>query len=231
MFRASGSLPDRRAHKVTASAKKMNDRTGATKILGSCSCPVNLTERGIVMCKFCENKKRIEFDDGKETWNIQNTEKGYEMIYANHETGRLKSITISNCPICGRKLMVEEDEEEKYLREKVDFDELLERYTGINRSLKDACAKITGLKKELDIFNNYLLPRATIQAGEEIKKGNYSSVTIVTNGERCEGKELLEKISKLNDRHQSNCIKINQLQTTIDVLVDKLAKLREVHGL
>lgn len=108
------------------------------------------------MCKFCENKKRIEFDDGKETWNIQNTEKGYEMIYANHETGRLKSITISNCPICGRKL---------------------------------------------------------------------------TGEERCEQKESIDKIEKLNERHQSDCITINQLNVTIDVLVNKLARLQEVHGL
>ncbi len=87
------------------------------------------------------------------------------------------------------------------------------------------------LKNDLDTFTNCLLPRATIQAGEEIKKGNYDLVTIVTNGERCEQKELLDEIAKLNDRHQSDCIEINQLQTTIDVLIDKLARLREVHGL
>lgn len=135
----------------------MNARIGGTGTLGSCSYPGNLTEKGIVMCKFCENKKRIEFDDGKETWNIQNTEKGYEMIYANHETGRLKSITISNCPICGRKLT---DREEN-----------------------------------------------------EVKTDKYIE-------------ELLDEVKKLNDRHQSDCITINQLNATIDVLVDKLARLR-----
>ena len=40
-----------------------------------------------------------------------------------------------------------------------------------------------------------------------------------------------DRIARLNDVHQSDCITINQLQTTIDVLVDKLASLREVHGL
>lgn len=35
----------------------------------------------------------------------------------------------------------------------------------------------------------------------------------------------------LRARYQSDCITINQLQTTIDILVDKLARLREVHGL
>ena len=31
-------------------------------------------------------------------------------------------------------------------------------------------------------------------------------------------------------RHQSDCITINQLQTTIDVLIDLYANLRKVHG-
>lgn len=33
----------------------------------------------------------------------------------------------------------------------------------------------------------------------------------------------------LREHYQAECITINQLQTTIDVLVDKLARLREVH--
>ena len=43
--------------------------------------------------------------------------------------------------------------------------------------------------------------------------------------------ELIDKCKKLNNRHQSDCIEINQLQTTIDVLVKKLSRLQEVHGL
>ena len=43
--------------------------------------------------------------------------------------------------------------------------------------------------------------------------------------------DLRDKIAKLEDRHQSDCITINQLNVTIDVLVRKLARLREVHGL
>lgn len=105
------------------------------------------------MCEFCEEQKIIEFFDGKITWHIREKGKGYDMYYANSKTGELGIIDISYCPICGRKLTGEENEE------------------------------------------------------------------------RCEQKELLDKIEKLNDRHQSDCIKINQLQTTIDVLVDKLARL------
>lgn len=158
------------------------------------------------MCKYCEQGKTIDL--GGTTWNIQNTEEGYEMKYENYETRMTHSITLSHCPICGRNL------------------------TGKENKVNDTITKENiRLKKELDTFINCLLPRATIQAGEEIKKGNYSLVTIVTNGERRDWKELLDKIEKLNDRHQSDCIEINQLNVTIDVLVNKLARLREVHGL
>ena len=40
-----------------------------------------------------------------------------------------------------------------------------------------------------------------------------------------------KRISELEDRHQSDCIRINQLLTTIDVLTERHQKLREVHGL
>lgn len=105
------------------------------------------------MCEFCENEKRILFDNGEVTWNIQRTKEVYIMDYINHNDRESRIITISYCPICGRNLTVEE--------------------------------KVSPI----------------------------------------------DKIAKLNDRHQSDCIKINQLQTTIDILVDKLARLREVKDL
>lgn len=41
----------------------------------------------------------------------------------------------------------------------------------------------------------------------------------------------LSEIIELQDRHQSDCIRINQLLTTIDVLTERYQKLREIHGL
>lgn len=159
------------------------------------------------MCEFCRGEREISFGEGYSFFIVETTE-GYKLNYLDDNKGEEIGFLISYCPICGRKLT---DEENK-----------------VNDTIRKENIR---LKNDLDTFINYLLPRATIQAGEEIKKGNYNLVTIVTNGERCEQKELLDKISKLEDRHQSDCIKINQLQTTIDVLVDKLAKLREVHEL
>lgn len=43
--------------------------------------------------------------------------------------------------------------------------------------------------------------------------------------------KMKEKIASLNDRHQSDCITINQLQVTIDTICDKYSRLRKIHGL
>lgn len=39
------------------------------------------------------------------------------------------------------------------------------------------------------------------------------------------------EIAKYHSQHQSDFITINQLQTTLDVLVDRYANLRKIHGL
>ena len=39
------------------------------------------------------------------------------------------------------------------------------------------------------------------------------------------------EIAKCHRQHQDDCITINQLQTTLDVLVDRYASLRKIHGL
>lgn len=40
-----------------------------------------------------------------------------------------------------------------------------------------------------------------------------------------------EEIAKYRRQHQNDCIAINQLQTTLDILVDRYANLRKIHGL
>ena len=39
-----------------------------------------------------------------------------------------------------------------------------------------------------------------------------------------------EELKSLRHAHQSDCITINQLQTALDVLVDRYANLRKIHG-
>lgn len=39
-----------------------------------------------------------------------------------------------------------------------------------------------------------------------------------------------EEIKSLKRTHQSDCITINQLQTALDVIIDRYANLRKIHG-
>ena len=43
--------------------------------------------------------------------------------------------------------------------------------------------------------------------------------------------KMKEKISILNDRHQSDCIEKTQLHTALDVMTEKYQRLRDIHGL
>ena len=75
--------------------------------------------------------------------------------------------------------------------------------------------KINELQAELDkmcAYNNEL----KIQVGEKADTPFYDES---------------EEIAKYHRQHQSDCITINQLQTTLDVLVDRYANLRKIHGL
>ena len=38
------------------------------------------------------------------------------------------------------------------------------------------------------------------------------------------------EIAKCRRQHQSDCITINQLQTALDVIIDRYANLRKIHG-
>lgn len=39
------------------------------------------------------------------------------------------------------------------------------------------------------------------------------------------------EIAKYRRQHQDDCVTINQLHTTLDVLIDRYANLRKIHGL
>lgn len=43
--------------------------------------------------------------------------------------------------------------------------------------------------------------------------------------------DFAASLKMYKDQHQSDCITINQLQTALDVLVDRYANLRKIHGL
>ena len=74
--------------------------------------------------------------------------------------------------------------------------------------------------KELNDENTVL--KQHIKDMEDVCDGNCFS----------DGEDERDKlIAELQDRHQQDCIKINQLHVTIDTLVDKYARIRKTVGM
>ena len=142
-----------------------------------------------------------------------------------------------------------------------DIEDMKNRIDELVKIVKDKEDENAVLTKELDKYINCLLPRATEQAGEMIRKGCFDLVTIVTNDERSEKKSLIienkalrqrikdledicdgscfanetddrdEKIAKMQDRIDGDCVRINRLKVTINTLVDMYGLLRKQVGM
>ena len=74
-----------------------------------------------------------------------------------------------------------------------------------------------------DIGNNY---EPQFAPDDDISAFNYECVKQWTTEMGCK-----RKIQELQDQHQQDCIKINQLHVTIDTLVDKYSRLRKTVGM
>lgn len=118
-------------------------------------------------------------------------------------------------------------------------------YDKILLELKHSNDRIAELESELEVKDNLL----------KIKNGlckNELPTEITIDGYKCEiihteqglyisrdriyeiidreKKPLKDRCAELEDRHQQDCITINQLQTTIDVLTTRYAKLKEMNN-
>ena len=79
----------------------------------------------------------------------------------------------------------------------------------------DKNEKINELQAELDKMCNY---------NDDLKRQVNEKADVPFYDESAE-------IAKCRRQHQDDCITINQLYTTLDVLVDRYANLRKIHGL
>lgn len=93
-----------------------------------------------------------------------------------------------------------------------------------NKALKDENTALKQRIKDLeDIGNNY---EPQFAPDDDISAFNYECVKRWTTEMGCK-----RKIQELQDQHQQDCIKINQLHVTIDTLVDKYSRLRKTVGM
>lgn len=84
----------------------------------------------------------------------------------------------------------------------------------------DKNEKINELQAELDKMCDY---------NEELKK-QVDDLNLIPEFMTPDIDTPFEEIKSLKRTHQSDCITINQLQTALDVIVDRYANLRKVHG-
>ena len=92
-----------------------------------------------------------------------------------------------------------------------------------NDELKAENTDLRQLIKDLeDIGNNYEPQFARYDESEF----NYECAKKWTTEMGCK-----RKIQELQDQHQQDCIKINQLHVTIDTLVEKYSRLRKTVGM
>lgn len=146
------------------------------------------------------------------------TKEAYEMIEKNQFAG----IRIATCEEWAQRCSTRQIDE---MQEEIDDRELL-----IERIYRTFIEPIYDGFKYTKEFKELLIKRI-----EEHK--NEMEVLKMENAElHCEiqamnAEPINDYAKELEDRHQQDCIELNRLSTTVDVLVDKLAKTREVCGL
>jgi DNA repair exonuclease SbcCD ATPase subunit len=123
---------------------------------------------------------------------------------------------------------------------KESVESLQEQNAQLDRKNNEDIAKISKLenrKKELEKLYSESNLLILEQKNDDLEANNSS---LYSQLEDLQGKydeaietnnDYLIRIRAFEDRHSKDCIKINQLNVTIDTLVDKHSKLRELHGL
>ena len=122
------------------------------------------------------------------------------------------------------------------------FEESEGRWKCENESLKKDCKSLSDrvLKAEQENSRLEEISKTSSDQIELLKKElkKRETLEIITSEYKTERQRLRygqsnadRLISKLQDQHQQDCIKINQLHVTIDTLVDKYSRLRETAGM
>ena len=113
---------------------------------------------------------------------------------------------------------------EQWKRDNEKMLQITERTKKENDELKAENTALKQLIKDIeDIGNNY---EPQFAPNDDISAFNYECVKQWTTEMGCK-----RKIQELQDQHQQDCIKINQLHVTIDTLVDKYSRLRKTAGM
>ena len=150
-----------------------------------------------------EANRKLEKENAYLKENVRSQRDKIDSLMKELEEEKGKTITISDGAITMRADMRETINENKSLKEE-------------NKALKQR------IKDLEDIGNNY---EPQFAPDDDISAFNYECVKQWTTEMGCK-----RKIQELQGQHQQDCFKINQLNVTIDTLVDKYSMLRKTLG-
>ena len=125
---------------------------------------------------------------------------------------------------------VGETQQRKRLEAEEEASELRKELISKNERMIELINEATEEREEKGYYKeklSLLRTRCMEEARDDFDADRYGSLVI----RKPEPSYEAERIAELEDRHQSDCIRINQLLTTIDVLTERYQKLREIHGL
>lgn len=135
------------------------------------------------------------------------------------------------------------DLEQDMFNKSMDEVKQVEKLSSENKSLKDENKALKQQNEYLkSIFESMSLPESPeivmrktgMFSEEEIQAHMRANKKIWEDMENTVSENVINKdtlIAELQDQHQQDCIKINQLHATIDTLVDKYSRLRKNVGM
>ena len=151
-----------------------------------------------------EANRKLEKENAYLKENVRSQRDKIDSLMKELEEEKGKTITISDGAITMRADMRETINENKSLKEE-------------NKALKQR------IKDLEDIGNNY---EPQFAPDDDISAFNYECVKQWTTEMGCK-----RKIQELQDQHQQDCIRYNDMRTAYLVTLDELARLREQFGI
>lgn len=97
----------------------------------------------------------------------------------------------------------------------------------LEKENKRLAAKKKKLEEKLEKANSIVMAYTNELLTREVIKGVWETQSPLISSQS----DTEHSKQWYSERHQLDCIAINQLQTTLDVLVDRYANLRKIHGL
>ena len=172
-----------------------------------------------------EANGKLEKENAYLKENVRSQRDKIDSLMKELEEEKGKTITISDGAITMRADMWEALNENKALKNENKFLKQQNEYLTNIFETANKPESPEEVMRKTGLFSEEFIQEA-LRINEEIKKDMNKTV--------CENENGIDRdalIAELQDQHQQDCIKINQLHVTIDTLVDKHSRIRKTVGM